>query len=403
VGQLLDSAVTRVPRKFPTDDRIRARLYLAFGANYESQSRYARARDVLDSARVLAARAYGVMSEEYGLASVELAALELEFNGPDAAADPLGAAVATRSASDATSAMHARIALLRAETELDRGHMRAADSIAAALVASERRLRGLTAVLASAEGVRLAATSWITRDPRDYLQRARALEAIADSLGMQYSAVRDRAADAAVESMLVLGRADSAETRIRAHLRRLQQAFGGQRSVQIWEAKTSALLASLRGDSIARREAFARGARLLDSANVLPLASRVVFSSAYMDDALARRDFTDALRMATATREVALASRSSLYLSFAHLYVGAAHLALHDAATAEGDFRAGLAAIEPAPDLKSMGPRLRRPLADALAMQGRLSEADSVRRLDPPKAAVPPCTPGGKWAGCPDK
>ncbi len=403
VGQLLDSAVTRVPREFPNDGRIRARLYTAFGANYAAQARYGRARDVLDSARVLAANGYGRTSDENARASIEAASLELAFRGPDAASEAIQAALASRSASDPNSPLHTRLVLLRAQQELSRGYMRTADSLAADVVSVERRLRGLTNLVATAERIRLTTSSWIFRDPRDYLQRARALEAITDSLGTPYSPERLQAADAAIEAMLVLGRADSADARIRTHTRRMQQVFGGQPSVQVWAEMSNALLASLRGDSIARREALARGRHVLDSGDIIDLAGRVVFSNAYVDDALERRDYDAALQMARSTRDAVIESRAPYYLSFAHLYVGAAQLAQKHGAAAEAEFRRGLAVIAPAPDLRSMGPRLRRPLAEALAMQGKVSEADSVRRLDPPKAAVPACTPGGKWAGCPDK
>jgi serine/threonine-protein kinase len=403
VGQLLDSAVTRVPREFPHDARIRARLYIAFGTNYAAQSRYARARAVLDSARVLAAQGYGTQSEQYARASFEAASLELAYHGPNAATDAMRAVAENPTAASPDSPLGTRLVLLRAQQEFNRGNMRAADSLARNVIAVERLRRGLTTVVATAECVRLGTTSWITRDPRDHLRRARALEAITDSLGMTYSAERDQAADAEVESLLVLGRADSAEARIRTNLQRLRQAFGGQPTVQVWAAQSDALLASLRGDSIARRQALARGRHILDSADVMALPGRLVFSSAYVDDALARKDYPAALQMSLATRNVMLPSRSPLYLSFAHLYVGAAHLALGDAVAAEADFRAGLAVIAPTRDLASMAPRLRRPLAEALSRQGRLIESDSVRRLDPPKAAVPPCTPGGRWAGCPDR
>ena len=403
VGQLLDSAVTRVPREFPLDDRIRTRLYTAFGANYASQYRYDRAHAILDSARALARRSYGSTSEAYARASLEAASLELVFHGSEAAEEPLDAARRSKGTDDSTSALNARVMLLRAMQEFNRGHIRLADSLAERVISLERRVRGLTNALASAENVRLSATSWITRDPRIYLQRARALETITDSLGMQYSGERDQAADAVIESMLVLGRADSAAVRTREHVARLRRVYGAQASVQIWAAKAEASLAGLRGDTAARRVALAGGRSILDTLAAFPIASRVVFSNAFIDDALARKNYVSALSMARSTRDAVLPSHSPLYLSFSHLYLGAVQLANNDAAAAEASFRAGLDVIATTPDLASMAPRLRRPLAAALAAQGKHAEADSVRRLDPPKAAVPACTPGGKWAGCPDK
>jgi hypothetical protein len=125
-------------------------------------------------------------------------------------------------------------------------------------------------------------------------------------------------------------------------------------------------------------------------------------SNSWIDDALARGAVGDAVDIAQSTRDALLPTRSAMVLVFADLYVGITRLAHKDGAGAEAALRSGLARVAAAPDLASMGPRLRRPLADALAAQGRPIAADSVRRIDPPRSAVPRCTPGGDWLGCPD-
>ncbi len=402
VGQLLDSAVTRVSREFPDDERIRARLYTAFGANYSSQFRFASAHAVLDSARLLALRAYGATSDEYARACIEYATVELTFHGAEAASEAIDAATHGEGTKDPNSVLSAQIMLLRATQALYRGQLRVADSLAALVVEIERRTRGLTRTVAAAENVRMVTTSWITRDPRIYLRRARMIERITDSLGMQVSKERDGAADAAIESMLVLGRADSAEARTRMQGERLQRSFGSQSWVRVWTVKSVALLASLRGDTATRRVELAKGRTIIDSTAEFPLIFRVVFNSGYVDDAVARKDYVSALSMAITTRAAVLPTQSPYLLSFAYLCTGTAYLAGGDAVAAEAELREGLARIAPTPDLASMGPRLRRPLAEALAKQGKLALADSVRRLDPPKGSMPPCTPGGKWVGCPD-
>jgi serine/threonine-protein kinase len=402
LGQLLDSAVTRVPRQFPDDDRIRARLYTAFGANYASQSRYTRAHAVLDSARVLARRAYGPTSDEYARACLEYAMLEITFHGADAANEAVDAATQSEGLKNSSSTLSTQYLLLRAVQALNRGQMRAADSLAALVADVERRARGLTQIVASAERVRMATSSWITRDPRAYLKWARTVEAVTDTLGMQNSRERDEAADAAIESMLVLGRADSAQARTQLQVERLRRNFGSQATVQVWAAKSGALLASLRGDTATRRVQLALARAIVDSASEFPPTFRVVLNSGYVDDAIARKDYAAALSMALTTRNAVLPTRSALHLSFAYLYSGTAYLAAGNAAAAESELRAGLAVIAGVPDLASMGPRMRRPLAEALALLGRNAEADSVRRLDPPRGVKPPCTPGGKWVGCPD-
>ena len=56
----------------------------------------------------------------------------------------------------------------------------------------------------------MAASSWLRRDPRDYLRRAREVMALADSLGFAYSNEQVRAQAAEIEALLVLGRAGPA-------------------------------------------------------------------------------------------------------------------------------------------------------------------------------------------------
>lgn len=400
VAQLLDSAVPRVPRDFADDPRVRSRLYTALGVNYASQARYTTAHALLDSARTLAAASYGRRSVEYANASLELASLELGFHGPDAADEPLEAATVTTSRGADFDALRTRVLLLRARQYLGRGHIRVADSLARIVLDAERQRGGITTLVATAEDVRVSATAWLLRDPRDYLTRARRLRRLTDSLGMQLSGERDHAETSEIEALLVLGRADEAERRIQSNIERLQLAFGDQLLVQIEANKVNALLASVRGDSATRREFLARGWALMDRAADVPASQRLLFSNAYIDDALARGAAVDALHAAEQTRRVLAESESAMPMVFAHLYVGLARLANNDAPGAEQALREGIETVKDLPDLASMRPRLRRPLAVALAAQGKSAQADSVRQLDPPKAAVPPCTPGGEWRGC---
>ena len=404
LGQLLDSAVLRVPQEFAGDDAIRARLYTAFGANYATQMRYRLARQTLDSARVLAARVYGRRSAEFGNASLELATLELGFRGPEVA-DSL---IADAESSDLERAtpLSARATALRAKQAWSRGRIRVADSIARGLVAADVDGHGASRVApttrVTAQAILMATSSWLRRDPREYLQRARAIIATTDSLGTQLSAERLDADGAEMEALLVLGRADQAEARARLGFERLRTVIGVQPALDLQSARVEALLSQMRGDSAAQRRAVERGWALLQTPTEFPVAMRMLFSEVIVDYAIARGDTALARRVAETTREQLSAAHSPLTDVFSHLYVGLARLASKDADGAERALRAGLEVVHAAPDLSSMGPRLRRPLIEALVLRGRLAEADSVGRLDPPKAAMPACTPGGRWVGCPD-
>ncbi|WP_373059677.1 hypothetical protein, partial [Gemmatimonas sp.] len=70
-------------------------------------------------------------------------------------------------------------------------------------------------------------------------------------------------------------------------------------------------MASLRGDTVTGRLELAKGRAIVDTLVEFPLDLRVVFSNEYVDDALARRSFAEALRMAIATRDAVLPTQSS--------------------------------------------------------------------------------------------
>lgn len=401
MAQLLDSAVLRVPREFANDAGIRARLYTAFGANFSAQHRYAAARRTLDSARALAAEFYGTRSVAYGNASLEWATLELAFNGPEHA-DPGITAAEQISWPASGSTARARTIVLRARQAISRGQNKLADSLALLLLAPNKGLSVSPTVRLMAEGVRMHTSSWVYRDPRMYLKHARAMQRMTEALGTQLSGERLSADAAEVEALLVLGRAEAAEKQMQQTLDRLRAVIGLQPMLAVEAARLEALLAQVRGDTATRHAALARGWSVLDTLEHFALGARLLFGNAMVDDALSRGDTATARRVSEGARERLRPSRSAITMVFANLYVGIARLASRDFQGAESALREGLEVVRVAPDLWSMGPRLRRPLVEALTAQGRIADADSIRKLDPPKAQMAACTPGGRWSGCPD-
>lgn len=121
-----------------------------------------------------------------------------------------------------------------------------------------------------------------------------------------------------------------------------------------------------------------------------------------MEDALARGDTAQARLVAHRSVVELARSRSPMVMSYAYLFDGQAALASRDFRGAIASLNRGLDEVNQAPELWSMRPRLRRVLASAYERIGDAALADSVRRLDPPRANVPPCTPGGDWRGCED-
>ena len=412
LAELLDSALVRMPRELADDARIRARLYTAIGANVVTQSRFALARRVLDSARVLAAESFGRHSAEYARACLEGAVLRLELDGPYAADEHMADAREAVAHLPANHELHARIALVDAARAMSLGQVRRADSLAAAVAAREEHLppdpksgtRGGRSILSlRAESIRMLAVSWITRDPRDYLTRARAVLALADSLGLSNTNEQMSARAAEFEALLVLGRIDEAlpiQERFTADAGHFPKDSPGLEAVI---ARNKAYWAAMAGDTAQRRIQSARAIALMEPGAQLRVSERLLVSNTFVEDALLRGDTAAAHRISRRTVADLVSSRSPMVMSYAWLFEGQAALASGDVQGAISALHHGLDEVDQAPELGSMRPRLRRVLAQAYERAGDKARADSVRRLDPLRANVPPCTPGGEWRGCPDR
>lgn len=403
LAQLLDSALLRVPTSFRDDPRMRARLYAAIGANIMSQGRLAKAREVLDSARMLSASAYGLRSTEYARANLEYAALEVELDGPLAADEPLTIVEGMmRRSSSLNRDLAASVQLVRAAQAVSMGEMHRADSLAMLVITHEAADGARTQRSVRAASIRMAASSWLRRDPRDYLQRARGVVELADSLGLVHTLDQLRARAAEIEALLVLGRGEQASTLAAAWGVQLRQATSMAPSIEAMIAHTQAFVAAVQGDTAARHRYASKAWEIAQYSPDIAINSRLLIGNSAVDDALARGDGVQARRIAESSARALESSRSPLLLSYAELYVGLGRLAAGDAIGAESALRSGLKYLDAAPDLSSMGPRLRRVLVDALRQQGRVEEADRLSSVDPPRGGVPPCTPGGDWRGCPD-
>jgi hypothetical protein len=291
---------------------------------------------------------------------------------------------------------------MKAAHLMSMGRFRETDSIARIVLELDHRHGPSTSTSAKAQRLITGSSSWLRRDPREYLRRARALIALTDSLGLQLTEERTFALSAELEALIVLGRIDEAARRVQADSGRREAAFGPQPLLASHVASNEATIAGVLGDTARRRVKIARAMQLLHQAEKVPPSDMLVIADAFIDDALARGANDDAVRVALASREMMLQAGSPLYIAFSQMYAGRALLSAHDAMAAEQAFRAGIEVLDNSPDLRSMIPRLRRPLVQALTAQGRTAEADSIRKLDPPIAAVARCTPGGDWRGCPD-
>lgn len=400
VEELLDSAIVRIPRQFANDDRLRARLYTAFGANYASRLRYASAHSTLDSAVTLAERAYGTKSDAYGEAIAASLALELDFKGPGAVANRL--TTAERLAEGRWPRYQPSLMSTRAGVLYLTGSILAADSLARVAEKAAAHQPELVGLRLVALNVRRVTSSWIDRDPRIYIQRSRDLSALADSMSAHWSVMRVQADVAEFDGLVILGRVAAAESLAANVLARERLLVGKQPMLDAAALRLEASLAGLRGDTAAKFQALASARTILDRVPHVAVADQLLFSNQYVDAMLARGDTASARSMAEKTRDALAKAGSPLMDLFVQLYLGNTQLASRNAVRAEAELKRGLATLQRVPELRSMGPRLRRVLVAALEAQGRTHEADSVRQLDPLKTTIPACTPGGRWAGCPD-
>lgn len=401
ISSLLDSALVRIPKTFADDPRIRARLYTAIGTNLASQNRFGVATQTLDSARMLARDSYGDQSPEYVAALLELAALTQRAKGPSASGPLLNEArLALQRGAIKDLSLVASELVLRGQREMLLGHVHAADAFADSALAAEAHIGHVTLVRARAEVLRAHASSWIRRDPREYVRRNRAVLAITDSLGAMVSAERASAMEGVIDGLSALGRAGEATKLLHDESTRLMELLGSQPLDRARLAGLEATVAALRGDTAAQFEAIGRGWRDLALAEGTMAMNDNRLVQSYIERLWVQGAFRQACVIAQQLDSEAQHAQAPLLMVYSALYLGMAHQFAQEYADAEHAFQRGIAVVQQSPDLHSMLPRLRRPLAEVLQAEGRIKEADSIRQLDPPKAAVPACTPGGDWRGC---
>ena len=403
VADLLDSALARVPFEFAKDNRTRARLYTAIGVNYAGQARYSAAHLVLDSAVMLSREAYGSRSVQYAGSLLELAAVEQHLNGPSSASAIMQTIDRTIVGSPVdTGPIRANRLTLIAEDLLTTGNIRAADSVANLIGAAETARGQQSMSRARADLVRVKASSWLRRDPREYVRRCRSLLALTDSMNAQLTSESAYAAGCLVHGLVVLGRTDEAERVLDERMPRMQENFGNIPLFAATLTSERAAVAAARGDTAQRHAGVAAAWRLVSDRTEVPISDQASLSMIYVDDAWSRGAEADALRVAEQFAKRMSSTGAAMYSVYAQLYLGVARLRAKDWSGAEQALRIGISMLPPSRDLDSMLPRLRRPLVEALVRQNRTREADSIRVLDPLPRTVAPCTPGGDWRGCPD-
>lgn len=401
VAQLLDSMLIRIPGEFSNDPRTRARLYTAIGSNLVTQGRMERALEVLDSAQMLAAAGYGRSSVEYARARLEQSSLGLGISGPPAAVETLNEVRSIVAQNPEDHELRSRFLLLQSAYAMQLGHVREADSLAKIVLhSSEGQPRNILTL--RAEGMRLYTASWLTRDPREYLRRATAIDALTDSLGLTGIKEQINAVSGSFEALTVLGRSEHAGLMLE-RLQVLTAGAAAQTGVDtVTMANNQAALARLTGDTAAERAAVGEAMRKLDEGSVLEPEGWLKVLESYVNISLANGTAVEAVPVAQRYLKRLQTTESPLILGLTSWHVARIELAAGNPDAALEVVKSGEQWIAGAPDLVSVLPLLARVRIAALTQLGRIQEADSVRAAWRPAGSYPPCTPGGNWKGCPD-
>ncbi len=402
VAQLLDSLATRVPNEFPDDVRIRARLYAAIGPNFTAQGRIREAELVLDSAVILSRLGYGARSDEYVAAVLEKAAALSARTATVESEQLVRQALAALAGRErARPDLHARVLVGLANILGMVGDMRASDSLSREAIRIElARTRQPTTTRSLATSTRALAAAWLQRDPRVVDSIYAHAVAITDSLHTPLAFERLRAIDGRIDALTPLGRFDLAERLLREALASAEQGYGPQsREAALFLARTSNLARAM-GDH-RRAATFADSAwnvteRMPDfTAWLVVQVGTARIQSAWQQGQLV---LADSIARVVLSRVRAQNAPSATIN--AALYAGLAAAQVKDWPRAESGLRDALALLPPTGDMNSMVDRVRGPLAQVLAAQGRQREADSLMALVPSQVPVARCRPGGDWRGC---
>jgi serine/threonine-protein kinase len=300
IAQLLDGALARVPREFPDDPRVRARLYTAIGVNYRAQGRYREAAAVLDSAVQLSEQTYGPRSDAFAVASLELASVRASSDGPMAGRPHLLAAFAAIAGREHTvPALHANALLMLGLSRKSEGFVREADSLARlALDVESRYANGPSITRARGELLLAFTESWLRRDPRYYVRRCARIAALTDTLGARLSAERMSSVACEVDGLLALGHLAWADSLLRTSIPWFEDAYGDATLELAGLLSQASNLAAVRGDTATRRTLIARARRIVEATPAAPAELIAGISMSVVDELLARGAAQEALQYA---------------------------------------------------------------------------------------------------------
>jgi hypothetical protein len=282
------------------------------------------------------------------------------------------------------------------------GAVREADSIArVALAFDTMRALPVSMPRARAEATLAQTSSWLRRDPREYVQRCRRIVQFTDAMQAQVSLERLFATGCEVDGLLALGQVARADSVMQRAVPGFRLAYGDTSLAMASLSARASSVAGARGDRAQQQLLATQSWRIASTLQDIAAEEMMGLGMMRIEAAWASKDWVVADSIGRLILSRVRDQGVPVAVVFAHFYLGLTYLQQQQFLNAEREFRIGLASLPPTHDLDSMLPRFRRSLAEALTGQGRNRDADSVLALVPPRRAIPDCTPGGKWAGCP--
>ncbi len=283
VSMLLDSALYRVPERFPNDPAIRARLYLTFGSALIAQSRMRAASAILDSAVTLTRAEYGETNELYARACLEAAEAAIHRNRvAEARAYVILAQRVVDALGQSDSELSGRVLREFASIALvDNDYEGMARYAQAALDVEDRRTQSPTltkAVALNRLGSAAFAQGRVAKADSLYGQSVGMMDAVGATSNLERLDIDYNLASMAMQR----GRLSQADSIISTSMRIVERTYGGgSREVALLLcARSSAAMA--RGDTVAADADSRAALRIIDS---IPDVAATVQTVAYLTNA----------------------------------------------------------------------------------------------------------------------
>ena len=380
VSALLDSAARRIPKQFPDDPTVRARLYTTIGSGLITQNRMREAADVLDSAMRLTRLTQGARGRPYAFITMLAAEAALSRNRlPEARRFTLEARHALEASGLTGTGLYSRVFLALASLALVEGDFPALDSLSRKAMDLEAR-RGAGPSLEKVQALQRAAAYQVIQG---HLEQGDSLllhaNAMLDSLHLPFAAERLETLENLTTVSMQLNQNAIADSFARAGSLEAERALGPQSPAGAEFQTYFALLSLRRGDSVGARNHAERAVHIVDSIPDVVWPVRYMVHTYYGTILLRIGKVAEADSVNRQVVEELGGERHGVEGSEAHLRYGMTRAMLRDFPTAEAHLRTAQRLYDESGGvIPAMAVNLRYQLAQVLAREGRDAEAEKL-------------------------